>query len=192
MLKAKAKGNTFYISDFGAGDGFNLVNPTTDGLCFSTGECITIPGDTYKGFKVNRFNASITTDKLSEDLRLITDKNFKPNTKYVLSFWIKKNSSHTSSNEIHCYMYSSVPVCSASMTSQGYAGTSGDGDSVVQLSSNWQRVFITFTTRPDIAETTLIRVIGCRIYKGTGSSENVDISMCGFKFEEGDFPSPIK
>ena len=93
----------------------------------------------------------------------------KPNTTYTLSFYCK------GTNCFNSYLF--PWAVSSGDNSDGDTTTASDGGIRTTLTSDWQRVWIRWTTPSTLSG--VKHLLPIRIYK------NTEIWACGFKFEEG-------
>ena len=100
--------------------------------------------------------------------------NLKPDTAYTLSFWAKGNGVAESFLGSHIKQV---------VNSDGYTGTRFDGRSMITLSNDWKRYWVTWTTSDDFAEESTSLSVLYIAYSTTGHA--TEWYMYAPKFEIG-------
>lgn len=105
----------------------------------------------------------------------------KPNTYYTLSFYIK---GENNTDIVHSHLY---PNATASgINSQGVTTSASDGTTWFKVSTEWQRVWVTYKTLSNASGAKSI--ITHRLQAGSGVAGK-KVWVCGVKLEEGNKPT---
>lgn len=124
--------------------------------------------------------AHVKRDDMTSDGQYVDYKytyklhNLKPNTAYTLSFWAKGNGVAESFLGSHIKQI---------VNSDGYIGTRFDGRSMITLSNDWKRCWVTWTTSDDFAEESTSLSLLKIAYSTTGHA--TEWYMYAPKFEIG-------
>lgn len=146
--------------------GRNLIKGTKDASCNIRPQYNTT--DTYKGFTVVHgiFSTGTYLDFFS--INNVDTFNFP---KLTLSFYAKSSYD----NQLMCCHFYSPNTTIKIETSQGYVGTSVDGNAKLTLTTEWQQYWVTWEQTETLEPKDII--VG-RIFEG-------DAYVCGVKFEKG-------
>ena len=155
--------------------GTNLLYGTVD---FSGASSVYAPEDgEYNKLVVIKATAPSTASSFKDLATWGGKLTLRPNTQYTLSFWAKATQDNT---KIISHLF---PLAVATgISSSGDQTTSSDGRIVSNLTVEWKRYWVTWTTPSSISG--LKSVIPIRLSNGTTTS-GVDVYLCGVKFEEG-------
>lgn len=155
--------------------GTNLLYGTVD---FSGASSVYAPEDgEYNKLVVIKATAPSTASSFKDLATWGGKLTLRPNAQYTLSFWAKATQDNT---KIISHLFPSAVA--TGISSSGNKTTSSDGRIVSNLTVEWKRYWITWTTPSSISG--LKSVIPIRLSNGTTTS-GVDVYLCGVKFEEG-------
>ncbi len=154
--------------DFG---GRNLATGTKtfEGWAYSSNS---ISSEKYEGCSV--YHYAYKAGDSYKDLAKYSVITPQPSETYTLSFWAK------GSGNIRNFFYPST--VKSGVNSQGRTTTSSDGNSLLTLSSEWKRYWVTWTTLENVSGSK--NIIACR-----QESTDSEVYVCGVKFERGNIPS---
>lgn len=112
-----------------------------------------------------------------DPLEYITPEPIKPDTYYTLSFYIK---GENNTDLITTYFYPSTVL--SGITSQGETTNAIDGGIHFKVSTEWQRVWVTYKTLNNVSG--IKNIITHRMISSLGVAGN-KVWVCGVKLEEG-------
>lgn len=110
-----------------------------------------------------------------------TIESIKPDTYYTLSFYIK---GENNTDIVHSHLYPSVTA--SGINSQGVITSVADGTTYFKVSTEWQRVWVTYKTLSNASGAK--SVITHRLQAGSGVAGK-KVWVCGVKLEEGNKPT---